>query len=53
MRLPYACAALIGAAIGGGAAAQPAPRGPDGFRNNCPHPDKIGETRRLEKTTAR
>jgi L-ascorbate metabolism protein UlaG (beta-lactamase superfamily) len=43
MRLLPACTAFVFAAITGIAAAQPAPsapRGPDGFRNNYPHPDK-------------
>ena len=31
---------LVLAALLGNAAAQPAPQGPDGFRNNYPHPDK-------------
>jgi hypothetical protein len=35
-----ACAILFFTFIAGLASAQPAPRGPDGFRNNYPHGDR-------------
>jgi L-ascorbate metabolism protein UlaG (beta-lactamase superfamily) len=38
--LRRACAAMALCAIAGPAVAQPAPRGPEGFRNNHPHPDR-------------
>ena len=40
MAARHALAALLLAGLTGLAAAQPAPRGPDGFRNNYPHDDK-------------
>ena len=40
MRLLLSCAAVLLAAGASLASAQPAPRGPDGFANNYPHPEK-------------